>query len=388
MALASAALPIATGKVSAVGSGKPAAPQLENAFFSIQFDLATGRFSAWRKEQALLVNAAATAAVPPGICSSADPQYSHSIKVIPFQNELGAGRQLIAMCRDSKRQLDFEIRLSLYDHRETLGVETLCHNVSKKPLNLQTLNPVRAVLADKGGLFWPGAKTLLTNGPIYYDAGKVKELKAGENSKSWWNIALSAGEKKEGLVVGYLENKSSRGLIYTKAGESQDSLELTVESRYERDFILPPGASVSSDRLAFHVAANPFLALESYAQSIGDLHKVRLNPPINGWCSWFSFFGAITEGEVIRNSLFAAEHLKPFGFEYIQIDDGFYRGFGDWEGNDRFPHGMKWLAETIRKHGLKPGIWLAPYVIAEGTEVNRQHPEWLVHHPDGRLKQI
>ncbi|MGZ5568641.1 MAG: hypothetical protein ACXWKG_16650, partial [Limisphaerales bacterium] len=354
MALASAALPIATGKVSAVGSGKPAAPQLENAFFSIQFDLATGRFSAWRKEQALLVNAAATAAVPPGICSSADPQYSHSIKVIPFQNELGAGRQLIAMCRDSKRQLDFEIRLSLYDHRETLGVETLCHNVSKKPLNLQTLNPVRAVLADKGGLFWPGAKTLLTNGPIYYDAGKVKELKAGENSKSWWNIALSAGEKKEGLVVGYLENKSSRGLIYTKAGESQDSLELTVESRYERDFILPPGASVSSDRLAFHVAANPFLALESYAQSIGDLHKVRLNPPINGWCSWFSFFGAITEGEVIRNSLFAAEHLKPFGFEYIQIDDGFYRGFGDWEGNDRFPHGMKWLAETIRKHGLKP----------------------------------
>ncbi|MGZ4974926.1 MAG: alpha-galactosidase, partial [Limisphaerales bacterium] len=346
----------------------------------------------WRKEQALLINAVATATVPPGICSSADARYARSIKIVPFQNELGVGRQLIALCRDSKQQLDFEIRLSLYDNRETLAIETLCHNVSQKPLNLPTLHPVEAVLADDGGLFWLGAKALLTNGQMYYDAGKVKELKAGEKSKSWWNIALSAGETRDGLVVGYLENKSARGMISTKpgklAGESQDALELTVESQYERDFILPPGASVSSDRVAFHMAANPFLALESYAQSIGDLHKVRLNPPINGWCSWFSFFGAISEAEVIRNSVFAAEHLKPFGFEYIQVDDGFYRGFGDWEGNDRFPHGMKWLAETIRKHGLKPGIWLAPYVIAEGTEVHRDHPDWLVHHPDGRLKQI
>ncbi len=152
--------------------------------------------------------------------------------------------------------------------------------------------------------------------------------------------------------------------------------------------MLKPGASVSSDRVMFNFAPNPFAALESYAQAIGDVHKVRLNPPINGWCSWFSFFGAISEAEVLRQAEFAARHLKPFGFEYMQVDDGFYRAFGDWEGNDRFPHGMKWLAEQIRSLGLKPGIWLAPYVIAEGTEIHRNHPDWLIHRVDGKLKQI
>ena len=91
---------------------------------------------------------------------------------------------------------------------------------------------------------------------------------------------------------------------------------------------------------------------------------------------------------MLRQAEFAARHLKPFGFEYMQVDDGFYRAFGDWEGNDRFPHGMKWLAERIRSLGLKPGIWLAPYVITEGTDIHRNHRDWLVHHPDGRLKQI
>ena len=101
-----------------------------------------------------------------------------------------------------------------------------------------------------------------------------------------------------------------------------------------------------------------------------------------------SVFGSVSEAEVVLNAEFAAKHLKPFGFDFIQVDDGFYRAFGDWEGNAKFPHGMKWLADKIRSLGLRPGIWLAPYAIAAGTPIHREHPEWLIHHADGRLKQI
>jgi Melibiase len=72
----------------------------------------------------------------------------------------------------------------------------------------------------------------------------------------------------------------------------------------------------------------------------------------------------------------------------MQVDDGFYRGFGDWEGNEKFPHGMKWLADRMRELGLRPGIWFAPYIIAEGTEVYEKHPDWLIHNVDGKLKQV
>jgi hypothetical protein len=99
-------------------------------------------------------------------------------------------------------------------------------------------------------------------------------------------------------------------------------------------------------------------------------------------------FEHITEEEVVRNAEFAARWLKPFGLDYIQVDEGFQRWHGDWEGNARFPHGMKWLADRIRSLGLKPGIWLAPYVISEPTEVFQKHPEWFLRHPDGRIKRV
>ena len=111
-----------------------------------------------------------------------------------------------------------------------------------------------------------------------------------------------------------------------------------------------------------------------------------MNPIINGWCSWFYANIYVTEDEVLRNAEYAARHLKPYGFEYMQIDHGYQRAFGDWEGNERFPHGMKWLAQRLHEMGLKAGLWVAPYVISEGAEVHREHPEWLLRNRDGSIK--
>ena len=90
----------------------------------------------------------------------------------------------------------------------------------------------------------------------------------------------------------------------------------------------------------------------------------------------------------IANVEFASKHLKQFGLEYIQIDEGYQRWHGDWEGNQRFPHGMKWLAGKIKEHGFKPGLWISPYVISEPTEVFQKHPDWLLKKADGSLKRI
>ena len=137
-----------------------------------------------------------------------------------------------------------------------------------------------------------------------------------------------------------------------------------------------------------NLAPDPYTALEAYAETMGQALDARLHSVLNGWCDWFMAFEHITEEEVLRNAEFAARTLKPFGLEYIQVDEGFQRWHGDWEGNARFPHGMKWLADRIRALGLKSGLWLAPYVISEPTEVFQKHPDWLLRHPDGRLKRV
>lgn len=83
--------------------------------------------------------------------------------------------------------------------------------------------------------------------------------------------------------------------------------------------------------------------------------------PVVGWCSWFAYFQDITEEDVKKTADVMAAALAPYGYEYLQMDDGFQRGQGlpeYWlEPNDKFPGGLKHLADYIKSKGLKPGIW-------------------------------
>ena len=114
-----------------------------------------------------------------------------------------------------------------------------------------------------------------------------------------------------------------------------------------------------------NISEDPYSALEAYAGAVGKLGKARTSSIVNGWCSWFYTLAQVSEEEVISNTVFAEKYLKQFGLTYIQVDEGHQRWHGDWESNERFPHGMKWLATKIKSHGFKPGIWISPYVIAD-----------------------
>ncbi len=394
-ALAGAAVPIGLRSAAHAADERPLEWQLENEFFRVAFEAASGEFHIARKDGTRLIRRARVCVrTPAGQRLSSEADYTRKVETRAGTEDLFGGKEIVAHCLDTRRQLELEVRLTLAERVQAVVVEVLCRNVSREPLIVQSVEPVHASADADGSCCWPGTTKILTNGQLYSDAGRVSDFLPGAETRSWWNAAFFADESREGLVAGYLENKSSRGRLLVKpvepgtGGALAGTFSFVADSTYQGEYVLQPGASASSDRFTFLVAPNPFMALESYADLIGRLHRVHLNPPVNGWCSWFSFFGDITEDEVLRSAEFAAKHLKPFGFETVQVDDGFYRAFGDWEGNARFPHGMKWLAQRIRQAGLKPGIWLAPYVIAEGTEVFREHPEWLIRNPDGKLKQI
>src|SRR5262249_42187447 len=53
--------------------------------------------------------------------------------------------------------------------------------------------------------------------------------------------------------------------------------------------------------------------------------------------------------------------------------------------NELYPHGMAWLAAEIRRLGLQPGIWIAPYAVSEHASLVQSHPEWLPPDPPGDL---
>lgn len=85
------------------------------------------------------------------------------------------------------------------------------------------------------------------------------------------------------------------------------------------------------------------------------------NPPM-GWNSWNTFRLEIN-GDLVKEiaDLFVDGGFKEAGYEYIVIDDG-WQISRDEEGNivvnpDKFPSGIKPVADYIHSKGLKVGIY-------------------------------
>jgi hypothetical protein len=385
---------------------------IENDFFALQFNSDRGIFNIFRKDGSpFLIGATSGINSSLGKLSANSSNYRHQAEPVKFKDQTGEGSLLRVNSKDLKNRLDLEIHLCLYNHLPAVFIESFCKNTSGKDIQLSSLEPVRALKAENGSLYKPGVTKCLTNGAIYYDAGMVHtfgtpykkpepygETKGGmlsnnlisspnETVRSWWNAGLFSGYDQEGMTLGFVDNLSGLGQwLISKTAEGE--LSLMAESVFAPGFTLKPNHKIGSNRLMLNVAPNPYTALETYAGVVGSINHARTKSIVNGWCNWFYTYDQISEDEVIRNVEFASQNLKSFGMEYIQIDEGFQRAHGDWEGNDRFPHGMKWLADQIKSRGLKPGLWISPYVVSESTELFRNNPEWFLKNPDGSLKRV
>lgn len=89
---------------------------------------------------------------------------------------------------------------------------------------------------------------------------------------------------------------------------------------------------------------------------------VRKTPPM-GWNSWNTFGSQINEEVILRaaDSL-VASGLAACGYEYVVIDDCWSLPQRDAQGRlvpdpEKFPHGMKYVADYIHQKGLKFGMY-------------------------------
>ena len=106
------------------------------------------------------------------------------------------------------------------------------------------------------------------------------------------------------------------------------------------------------------VAAKPYMGWSSW--SMQSSKYPGLNP--NG------DFSYLTEANVLKQADALAAKLKPYGYDYANIDAGWWRDYTwkpeyDQYGRQapdpvRFPGGMKRVADHIHSEGLKAGIYL------------------------------
>lgn len=106
-----------------------------------------------------------------------------------------------------------------------------------------------------------------------------------------------------------------------------------------------------------------------------------LNPPgetfITGWGSWYYYYTRVGMDDLRRNLRIARR--RQLKWRYFVLDDGYQKQLGEWlETNEKFPDGLRAVAEEIRQSGFEPGIWLAPFVAGRGSTIYRDHRAWFV----------
>lgn len=99
------------------------------------------------------------------------------------------------------------------------------------------------------------------------------------------------------------------------------------------------------------------------------------------WCSWYSLYTMIDE-EILYKTFDA---LGDLPFEVLQVDDGWQKKIGEWEVNEKFPSGMKALADKIKSTGRTAGLWLAPLIASKSSKLFREHSDWFLKDVNGEF---
>jgi hypothetical protein len=106
------------------------------------------------------------------------------------------------------------------------------------------------------------------------------------------------------------------------------------------------------------------------------------------WGSWTAYYYEAKESDIVTNTDWLSKNLGPYGFQYVQLDDGYDRGrknghywIEHWD-KSLFPHGPEWLASYIKSKGFKPGLWLVPNSYAGFFD---SHPDWYVYDTSGNV---
>jgi hypothetical protein len=266
-------------------------------------------------------------------------------------------------------------RIALFPKLPFALFRTTLHN---KGAAVAEFNHVVSLTADVQLGKAADVKTLGTGGLI------APQQKPG----SYAYLAVVDPPTRHGVVGGWLTHDRGSGVVLASAAEDQVRIEAQIDYGKLR---LGPGKSEDLETFALGWADDARLGLEAWADAVARVYEIKLRPQPLGYCTWYHARASDAK-RLAEQTAFAAKELAPFGFNVIQIDDGWQNGtkregpakdFTTHKPTGPYPTGMKAAADDIKKHGLTPGIWFMPFAGDHLDPMFKAHPEWFVKRGDG-----
>lgn len=103
-----------------------------------------------------------------------------------------------------------------------------------------------------------------------------------------------------------------------------------------------------------------------------------------GYTTWYNYYPNINE-KIVNRDLDALSRIDT-KIDIFQIDDGYQSAIGDWltANTEKFPKGMKSIADSIHSKDMLAGLWLAPFGATKNSRVYKEHPDWIICDENGK----
>lgn len=246
-------------------------------------------------------------------------------------------------------------RVALYRSQPFVFLQMTLRNASAEPSVYRNIAPFKLRATGESGRL---LKALGTGG--------LSRPDKKSNPGSYAFLAIADPGSRSGLVSAWLTHERSSGVIFSDvAGQA-----VLLEPRLDFGALkLGEGQEETLETFIIGGFADARLGLEAYGEAVKKQYDIRLPPQPIVYCTWYHA-GASNEQDLAANARFAKEHLGPFGFSVVQIDDKWQDGvrsngpqkiFERHKPDGPYPSGMKASADRIKSMGLVPGIWFMPF---------------------------
>jgi len=319
-------------------------------------------------------------------------------KIEKIDNEIGTGQRKIVTGKIS--DLRKEISVTVYDEFPYMAIFQVKYtNIGDSELTVSNWTNNHYSITAKSysenePSFWSYQSGSYENRPDW-----IFPLKKGFTQQNFMGMnATDYGggtpvsdiwRKDAGIGVGHVELVPKLVSLPVSMPNGKEAI---LGIHFDVNKTLKPGESLTTFRT--------FVAVHQgdYFQTLSEYRRFMIKQGIEFketpqtayepvWCAW-GYERNFTMDQIYGT----LPMVKKLGFKWAVLDDGWQTAEGDWYLiKDKFPTGdedMKRLVDNIHAQGLKAKLWWAPLAVDPGTDLIKDHPDYLLLNEDGSTQDI
>lgn len=303
-----------------------------------------------------------------------------------ISDKMGKGIQTTFYAKNEEQKIQLVWKFRTFKNKPAVAAKLELINLSRNPIRVDEMRPFSA-----SGITAP------SKDPMYYISlehpltwGWLKDMEALQDTGKSAMITAYADPTDKGAVIGALSFDRFRASIeIVDQRNASNSIQLKTCHEIEPHLMVNPDETLSSEWIYINPIDDVFTGLEEWATLAGSMNNaVIADPPATGFYTWYYYREHVSEKIMLDNARFLAANKDKFPVNWVHIDWGWQRRFstGDTVANEKFPHGLKWLAGEIKSLGFHPSLWINPFMYTKPTaEAVDAHPDIFLRDTSGNL---